>query len=78
MSDIHELNRRRAEAQMALHAYNMRQTPTDPKEQVAAMAQHRLLNDAWLKAEKDYAEAMNALSTDELIALANSTANPSP
>jgi hypothetical protein len=69
MTDIYELNRKRAEAAETLSNLAQMNTPTKYEERMAANAAYRLALDASTRAEADYREAMNRLSTDELIAL---------
>jgi hypothetical protein len=69
MPDIHELNKRLAEAEERLHVYGMMQTPSDPEQRLASSARYRLVYDAWSRAHADYVDAMQCLPTEELISL---------
>lgn len=71
MATIDELNERRALAEMRMKALGMQNTPTDAEDQLKAAAQYRLVYDAWFVAQKEYQDAVNALSADELMALAS-------
>lgn len=73
MNKIKELAETRARAAQyvqglgAMNAYGR-----TPEEEIAASARYRLAQDAWMKAETDYREAIAGLSADELMSLAAS------
>jgi len=70
MSDINKLNQRRAEALEIYKTLGMANVPTDYSERVKQDARYRLALDAYWRAEGDYQKALDAMTTDELIAIA--------
>jgi hypothetical protein len=68
---IQELNERRAAAAFRLQCIGTANMPTKIEDRLKGDAAYRLAQDASQRAEKEYADALNALSTDELVALAN-------
>lgn len=67
---IDQLNERRAMAAMHMKALGIQNAPIDAEGQLKAAARYRLAYDAWFVAEKEYQDAVNALSAEELMALA--------
>ena len=70
--DIRELNKLRIAARSRVNALGMRNQPVDYDKRLAADAQYALSYDAWMKAERDYRDAMSRMTTDELMAVAGS------
>ena len=70
MSDINKLNQRRAEALEIYNALGWANIPTDYTARVKLDARYRLALDAYRRAESDYQKALDAMTTDELIAIA--------
>lgn len=71
MSRIKELAETRAKAAQYVQNLGMMNTyGRTPDEEIAASAQYRLAQDAWMKAEADYRDAIAGLSAEELMSLA--------
>jgi hypothetical protein len=70
MSDIKDLNQRRAEALEIYNALSLVNVPTDYAARVKLDVRYRLALDAYRRAESDYQKALDAMTTDELIAIA--------
>jgi hypothetical protein len=70
VSNINELNQRRAEALEIYNALGLVNVPTDYAARVKLDARYRLAADAYCRTDDEYRKALNAMTTDELIALA--------
>ncbi len=70
MPSIQELNERRAAAALTVQMLGTVNVPTDYDERLKLDARYRLAVDASQRAERDYQSALNAMSSDELLALA--------
>ena len=70
MADIHELNRKRAEAAEVVQALGYANQPVDLEDRLKADVRYRLAADAHHRAEGEYQDALAKLSTDELLAMA--------
>lgn len=70
MANIHELGLRRAQAAAYLQALGVLNVPDTLKDYIAAAAAYRLALEASRRAEKEFRDAINAMSTDELAAIA--------
>jgi hypothetical protein len=70
MPTIQELNERRAETALTVQMLGMVNQPLDYQERLKADARYRLALDANHRAESDYRMALAAMSSEELIALA--------
>lgn len=68
---IQELNERRASAAFRLECMGRANTPTKTEDRLKSDAAYRLAQDASQRAEKEYADALSAMSTDELMSLAS-------
>jgi len=73
MPNLQELAERRAAAAEVITALGTANTPTDFVDRIKASAQMRLAYDALERTEREYTAAIDALSTDELTAIANGT-----
>lgn len=71
--DIHELNERRAQAAEVMRYLGLQSWNPDPEARIKADAHYRLMHDNWMRAEKDYADALAKLSSEELSALAKAS-----
>ncbi len=69
MTDINELNGRRAKAALHVEILGYANQPTDLNERLKADARYRLAADAHQRAEREYHDALAKLTTDELIKL---------
>jgi hypothetical protein len=79
MATILELAEARAKAAQYVEGLRvMNVAGLTPEEQVASSARYRLAHDALMRAERDYGEAISALSTEELMALAATPAKETP
>ena len=70
MTDIKDLNQRRAEALEIYNVLGMVNVPNDYSERIKLDAHYRLALDAYHRANDEYQKALDAMTTDELIALA--------
>ncbi len=70
-----ELNERLTLAEFRMKALDMMNAPVDAEEQLKVAARYRLAREAWLRCKKDFDDAINALSTGELEALATGPDN---
>lgn len=74
MSNIQDLAMKRAAAKQALDCLGMAAVPFgDPERALAQDARYRLVADAAYKADREYRDAIENLSADELTALAQSS-----
>lgn len=69
MTDINELNSRRAKAALHVEILGYANQPSDLEDRLKADARYRLAEDAHQRAEREYQDAIARLSTDELIEL---------
>lgn len=67
--NIRELNERRANSRLLMEALSMMNVPSDPEERLRADARYRLACDAYERTEREFQQAINALSTDDLVRL---------
>lgn len=70
MATIQELNEKRAATALVVQSLGMMNVSTDYAERLKQDARYRLARDANMLAERDYSDALAAMSSDELIALA--------
>ena len=73
--NIHELNERRAKADLLMRCLGMANQSTNIEDRLKADARFRLALDVSQRANEDYQRAISALSTDELIVLTKGIGN---
>lgn len=64
--DIRELNKRRCSAMMRVRVWETMQTPSDPDARLKADADLALAIDIWMKAEKEFQDAIQGMTSEEL------------
>lgn len=73
MRNVHELNRKRAEARAYFNTLAMTNTPDDADARLASDMRYQLASDALAKAEREYSDAIQSLTADEMLALAKAS-----
>jgi hypothetical protein len=69
------INERRARLHIQKKALEMRNEPLKLEEQIKSDAQFRLAHDLWMKAERDYRDALCNFTVEELEELAKGGEN---
>ena len=70
MTRLEELNIARLKAGALWERLGAMNTPTKYEDRLASAASYRLAHDAWIRAEREYGEELQRISTDDLMRIA--------
>lgn len=71
IAKVKELNERCAKAKMYCEVVSATNLPTDSQDRLKVMAQVRLAQEAYMRTDMELRDALNGLSAEEIITLAN-------